>query len=154
MTVATLTARDIAKHIQRPGESLTAAVDRLRNWTKMGIIEPSGEQNPGTGHKKQYSIDALPRAVILQALIDAMGSPALTLSPILDSLAKGFRRRAEGAKRDLVVFSKEASGQGFEIQFANRSELARCISKSDYAVHTVIDLGRIYERVAREQGEI
>ena len=39
--MATLTAGDIAQMIQRPGEELRTAVDRVRNWTKEGLLKPS-----------------------------------------------------------------------------------------------------------------
>jgi hypothetical protein len=66
----TLTAQDIGQHIQQPRESLTAAVDRFRNWTKMGLIKPTGERHPGTGHKKRYAKAVLLEAVLMQSLLD------------------------------------------------------------------------------------
>ena len=85
--MTTLTASDIAKYIKRPDETLTAAVDRLRNWTKMGLITPAGESNPGTGRKKQYSSAALLEAVLLQALSDGLGAPVVSLSAVVEQLS-------------------------------------------------------------------
>ena len=74
--MTTLTAQDVARHIQRPGEPRIAAVDRFRNWAKMGLIKPTGERNPGTGRKKRYSKSAVLEAILLQTLTDALGSSA------------------------------------------------------------------------------
>jgi len=152
--VTTLTAQEIAKRIQRPGEPLVAAVDRFRNWAKTGIIKPTGARNPGTGRKKRYSTDALLKAVILQTLVDSLGSPAASFSPMLGLIAEHFRKKAVSANMDLLVLSKEAGGSGFEVRFTNWKDLTRQIANSDHEIHTLIELGRIYERVMLEQGEL
>lgn len=147
-----LTAGDIAKHIQRRGESFVAAVDRLRNWTDMGIIIPTGDRYPGTGRKKQYTSDALLRAVILQTLVDTMRAPATSLSVMLAAVEENFRAMARGMGRDLIILSRDAGGM--DVQFATWEDLSRRLSKSDLAVHTVVDLGQIYARVVRELDDI
>ena len=86
--MAFLTAGDIAKHIQRHGEPLMAAVDRLRNWTKSGIIKPNGPIHPGTGRKKRYSSVELAQAILLQTLVDALGSSAASLQPLIRQITE------------------------------------------------------------------
>src|SRR5262245_37099558 len=96
----TLTANDIAKRIQRPGESLRSAVDRLRNWTKEGIIKPVGDAHPGTGRKKQYAENAAVTAGILQALSDATGGTAVYLSFVAEEIERDISKAA----KDGLVF--------------------------------------------------
>jgi hypothetical protein len=78
-----LTARDIAQHLRRGDEPLSAAVDRFRNWTKMGLINPVGEVHPGTGRKKRYSPASLLEAVLLQALLHLTSRPAAELAGVV-----------------------------------------------------------------------
>ena len=84
--MATLTAQDIGEHIQQPRESLTAAVDRFRNWTKMGLIKPTGERHPGTGHKKRYAKAVLLEAVLMQSLLNLTERPAVDLAGIVKGI--------------------------------------------------------------------
>jgi DNA-binding transcriptional MerR regulator len=71
-----LTVRDIAERIRRSDEEIDRVVDRLRNWTKEGLLRPQGEQNPGTGRARTYSEEAVTDALILTALTD-WGIPAV-----------------------------------------------------------------------------
>jgi hypothetical protein len=80
---SSLTARDIAQHLRRGDEPLSAAVDRFRNWTKMGLIKPVGELHPGTGRKKRYSPAALLEAVLLQSVLDLTSRPAAELAGVV-----------------------------------------------------------------------
>ena len=45
----TITAKDIAEKIKKPGEKRQVAVDRLKNWTREGLLKPTGEKHPGKG---------------------------------------------------------------------------------------------------------
>src|SRR5258708_33650273 len=80
----TVTAKDIAEKIQRPGEELQVAVDRLRNWTREGLIKPVGTKHPGKGRAKQYPRKAIFEAGLLQLLIDCTGIGAVGAAPLLD----------------------------------------------------------------------
>jgi hypothetical protein len=152
--VATLTARDIAKHIQRPGEPLTAAVDRLRNWTKMGIIKPSGAKHPGTGRKKQYSSAALLETILLQTLTDTFGSSAVSLSSLIDQVSKmaragvllGFESKLHRQPKVLVL-SRPHGADAMAITKVNVKDLGEYISKSDLDTHMVLNLNRLFERL-------
>lgn len=70
------TVRDIAKRVQRADEDLDAAVYRLRNWTKEGLLKPAGKRSPGTGYAHSYTEAAVIDALILTALTD-WGIPAV-----------------------------------------------------------------------------
>jgi len=167
--MASLTAQDIAKHIQRPGEPLAAAVDRLRNWTKMGIIKPVGARHPGTGRKKQYSSVALAEALLLQALTDALGSSAVSLRPLIDKVTQlgeytatvaeiyeedrktgGIFKRQEWWKSrpELIVLTRHRKDGPFDIHFPDAGGLDKQISKSDADIHIVINMKSVLGRVA------
>jgi hypothetical protein len=148
--VATLTAQDIARHIKRPEEPLSAAVARLRNWTATGIIKAEGEKNPGTGHKRRYQVEALLEAVILQALIDAFGSPAASLASVIGDLSEAVFKAARRPKNIVFVLSRRHGADHLEINAGALETLGEYISKSDLDVHTVINVKRLYERLPRD----
>ena len=148
--MATLTAKDIAERIQRPGEPLSAAVNRLRNWTATGIIKAEGEKHPGTGHKRLYSASALLHAMLLQTLTDTYGSPAAALVSSLVVLAGMVARATPRSRRGeppaIVISGPIASGlSGMSVVPMKR--IAKHISKSKHDVHTVIDLRRFFDRL-------
>jgi uncharacterized protein YciI len=82
-----LTVREIAGRIRRLDETLPAVIDRLRNWTKEGLLETAGTKNPGTGRRRHYPEHALVDALVLTTLSD-MGIPSVEASQI-----KGNRKR-------------------------------------------------------------
>lgn len=90
----TFTVREIAGRIRRPDETLSAVIDRLRNWTKEGLLETAGAKNPGTGRRRHYPEDALVDALVLTTLSD-MGIPSVEASQI-----KGNRKRLLEHARD------------------------------------------------------
>jgi hypothetical protein len=142
-----LTASDIAKHIQRPGEPLTAAVDRFRNWTKMGIIRPRGDRHPGTGRHNRYTFEALVDAVLLQTLVDTFGSPASGVRSWLDQATKMVRHRiATGDLNEWVlVASRYPDGVGLSV--VKSKDLGKHISESKFDAHMVLNLNQLWERV-------
>jgi hypothetical protein len=157
--MATLTVRDIAVHIQRAGEPLTAAIDRLRNWTKMGLIKPSGEQNPGTGRKKHYTTVALLEAVLLQALTDTLGSSAVSLSPLVAQISKMVRRGVivgfpARHLAELLVLSKPPGADALSISVVEPKNLRRHISESGRTIHMVINISRIFKRLPYEWQDV
>src|SRR2546421_7458956 len=78
----TVSVSDIAEKVQRPGEPLQTAIDRVKNWTKEGLIKPE-KKNPGVGRKRQFPESALIDALLLQVLTDAIGMPAVSVAPHL-----------------------------------------------------------------------
>jgi hypothetical protein len=73
MTNQDLTAGEIAVRIQQPGEDLRAISERLRTWTKEGLIKPLGKRSPGTGRHHRYPERALIDAAILSQLSQQYG---------------------------------------------------------------------------------
>jgi hypothetical protein len=144
---ATLTAQDIARHIQRPGENLTAAVDRLRNWTKEGLIQPVGDLRPGTGRKKRYAEIAITKAVIIQILADATGGAAGYLAAVADELApmllSAYRNKY------MVVISRKSGVGRFSIALWDEKLLGKEVFHSPDDVHIVLNPHRILDRLRK-----
>jgi hypothetical protein len=81
----TVTVGEIAQRIKEPGEELSAIVDRLRSWTKEGLLKPLGKRKPGTGVKRVYAERAIIDAAILSLLSRHYGAA----SPKMLSLFAG-----------------------------------------------------------------
>jgi hypothetical protein len=147
--VATLTASDIARRIQAPGEELKVAVDRVRNWTKEGIIKPIGDAHPGTGRKKKYSEEAARRAGILQVLSDFTHGDAVYLVHMIDRVEDELRKSR--GKSQLFVLTRKLGGGGrFEISTWSAGKLGRGILDAKAEIHIVLNPDLILERIEQE----
>ena len=148
--MATLTAKttagSVAGYIRQPGEPLSAATDRLRNWTKVGIIQSEGEKHPGTGRAKQYSSAAILEAVLLQAFSNALGSPAVLLSPHVKQISKMVQ---QGILSDasVVVISGPPDVPDLRLGDVKLKNLGRYMSKHPGEVHIVLNLFQIFKRL-------
>jgi hypothetical protein len=80
-----LTVGQIAKLVREPVEKPKAVVDRLRSWTKEGLIKPLGRKRPGRGRKRLYSNRALLDAAILSRLAKYYGLWAPRVLRLFDS---------------------------------------------------------------------
>ncbi len=69
--VKTLTAGEIASKLASDEELIPHLVERIRHWTREGLLRPVGERNPGTGKHRRYNNDAVLQAAILNAFTDA-----------------------------------------------------------------------------------
>lgn len=149
----TVTAKDIAERIKRRGEPLQAAVDRLRNWTKEGLIKPTGEKNPGKGRSRRYSKRAVFEAVLLQVLIDCTGKTAVAAAAdFLPPIKEAVTSEAWAAKCGglLVVFGHSFDDDGSLVD-GPKGDLLKMISLiGPQDIHIIIHLERIFRRAFPE----
>jgi hypothetical protein len=145
--MTTLTVSDIAQRVQRPGEELRTAVDRVRNWTKEGLLKPIGDIHPGTGRKKQYSEKAAVRAMILQAISDATGGRAVYLAHMLEFVETELRRH-RGQRDTIFAMSRKAGGGGkFHLSTWNAKKFGQGILESQADIHIVLNPNRILDQM-------
>jgi len=148
--VATFTVKEIAAEIKRPMEPLQAAIDRLRNWTKEGLISTSGERHPGTGRARQYSQKALVDAVLLQALTDGTGIAAVSAAPILKDAKKYISDRPSPTARSFLMISRSAGGPGFTMGIASSGgNLLQWFNRNRCDTHIVVDLNQFFARIGK-----
>jgi hypothetical protein len=133
------TVKDIAKKIQRPSETLQAASDRLRNWTKEGLIKTVGERHPGTGRARKYPHQALVDAVLLQVLTDCTGISAVNAAPLVKE-AKQFLQKVDDRKFPLLVISRSVGETGWRMGRIDLSEISDWFEAKANDTHTIIDL--------------
>lgn len=148
--MAALTARDIAKYVQRPGESPTVAMDRVRNWAKMGLIKPIGEKHPGRGKSKKYNTAALLGAVLLQTLTDTFGSSATSLQSLVSQISKIVRHGAhpgvKSSRHDptVLVLSRPHGADALSMETVRVADLGKYLLDSDLNAHMVLNMGRLF----------
>jgi hypothetical protein len=105
----TLTAGEIAERIRESDdEYLRVVFERLRHWTRSGLLKPTGEQNPGTGHHLRFPQRALADAAILTRLTKRYGLWAkkmpLFTSALLDQAAKQIPKMADHIKNRRIAY--------------------------------------------------
>jgi hypothetical protein len=151
---ATVTVRDIAERIQGTNENLTNVIDRLRNWTKEGLLAPEGEKHPGTGRTRRYPQAAVAQALLLTVLTEAIGMQATkahTFAALFD-LAKKWLT-SEVGQGHLMIIGRSRSGGASEIRVVRSHAVREALEKSLHQVHIVIDLGKVYASLNPPAGE-
>jgi DNA-binding transcriptional MerR regulator len=64
------TVSEMVERIARPGQDKAGLSERIRHWTREGLLNPIGERNPGTGRHREYDDVALEDAALLNAMAD------------------------------------------------------------------------------------
>ena len=67
----TTLARDIAEQIASSPDGFASAMDRVRHWTREGLLNLIGDPSPGRGRKRYYDEKALTFARVLNAMANA-----------------------------------------------------------------------------------
>jgi hypothetical protein len=156
MTV--LLATDIARRVRQDKEDLARVLNRIRNWTKFGLLTPIGELHPGGGRACQYDEGALLDAMILQELVNA-GIPAVSVGPVLEQIkaelpqlfTAAFTKR-EGER--LLILGKAYSGSNtINVWMRPPAELAKLVARHQCSLYYVIDLEKIRERLTGGEGK-
>jgi len=140
----TFTVTEIAERIARKGEKLELVADRIRNWTKDGLLEPTGDKNPGTGRSRQYPEKALIEAMVLLELMDCLGIQPIKARWFAgwSKAAKRVLHRSEDRKKYLI-FSRSGAVTGIELR--DPKELLAWLQASpEFASHIIIDLEKLY----------
>jgi hypothetical protein len=159
----TLSVKDIARGIKRPHEELQAAIDRLRNWTDLGLIHQVGEKNPGTGRARRYSHDTLLEAALLDVLTGAVGMPAVLAVPHLRGIkkqliAEDWKAALEGVSgqdsldRPFLVIGRLIGERGTlttRVLLKDLPQHLQHLLAKRYDAHVLIDLRLIFDRLLR-----
>ena len=104
----TLTVGQIVEQLGPVAPDAAAMTERIKHWTKEGLLLPVNSHHAGTGRHRRYSPDAGYEAAILNALATA-GLQLVSRPYIQDALnqARGTLQkwhRARNAGRKLPVF--------------------------------------------------
>jgi DNA-binding transcriptional MerR regulator len=145
-----LTAGDIARRIAREGDDHQSLIERVRHWTREGLLPPKITladlaRHPGSGRYRTYEEDHVYRAAILNVLAER-GATVRQLSSVVQGLD-----RLEDDEKELWELAKagEASRIMLVVPLLNRplallfegiEELAGMIAASDALTVVNLDL--------------
>ena len=155
-----LLASDIARRLRQPGEDPVRVLNRIRNWTKFGLLTPAGEAHPGGGRACQYSDATLLDAMIIQELVNA-GIPAVSVGSVLEQI-KSDAPQLFGASftklhdRTLLILGKAYSGSNaINVWLRSPTGFAKLAEKqSRCSLYYVIDIEKLRDRLnAEPEGE-
>jgi hypothetical protein len=166
-SVPSLTVRDIAKRIRRDDEDLEVVVNRLRNWTKEGLLQFLGDKHPGTGKTRFYPEYAVIDALVLSALT-ATGIPAVragsAAGPYMSVLNYGRlghehfpEKEAAGEEIFLMIGAEASIYDGANPHLVDlcygRDGLSKTqlIAASDVII--TVNLSNLFRRLQKRMGE-
>ncbi|MGY4570554.1 hypothetical protein [Bradyrhizobium sp. USDA 3256] len=146
------TVSDIAEIVKKPEEDLREAITRIRNWTKERLLTPEGELNPGTGRARLYSAASMESAVLLQFLTDAAGMKAVAVAPQLEDARAELEDarkhlKKSGAEPFFLVMIRSLGDREWQMTSAPLSKLPLVLGRRSADAYSLIDLGRLIERV-------
>ena len=149
----TFTVSEIAERIRRPHEDLRIAGDRIRNWTREGLLQPIGEKNPGTGKVRRYPESALIDAALLQVITDCTGVAAVAAGDLLNEARAIFARmkKAGDLKSAALVISKSVGQTRWTISHVKAEKIAQFLAQDDHDTHTVIQMNRLLKHIQSQE---
>ena len=147
----TLTVAEIAERIRRPHEDMRAAGDRIRNWTREGLLTPVGEKHPGTGKVRRYAADALIEAALLQVITDCTGVAAVAAGELLQEAKSIFGRARSGNFEDSVlVISKSVGDSKWTMSHVLMAKMSQYLASDTHDTHTIIGLKKLLDHIRPE----
>lgn len=148
---------DIAEKIKRPDEDIGQAITRVRNWTKEGLLKPSGKANPGSGRTRKYSKATLRDAVLMQALVNS-GTSATWSSWLVRQIRELLPTIKEGwpladREKEAVLLLGQSPDKSLFVHVPPPEEVSLAIMNAPpHDVLTLVYLDRIFGRL-EEVGE-
>ena len=146
--IPTITVSEMAGRIWRLSDNMSKGqlVERIRAWTKEGLLLPVGEKNPGTGRHRRYPQSAVAEAMLLKVLSDAIGRmqsiKTRAFSDLLHAAKEELAKNTGDGK--LLIVGLAPEGGAAEINLVPSDELLQILANSRYEAHFVVDLGKLF----------
>jgi len=83
---------EIAKRLAASVDEEQLIFERVRHWTREGLVSPAGNSHPGIGRKRLYDESSLPKARMLNSLTKC-GVTIKTLSFVSQFIDNGILDR-------------------------------------------------------------
>jgi DNA-binding transcriptional MerR regulator len=144
----TLTVGQIAEQLSPIAPDRAGTRERIRHWTREGLISPVASHHSGTGKHRKYDESSKYDAAILHVVASA-GLHIVTQPYLLDTLSRARVARRKWALTNrgplLLEISHKAAGAGTVI--AVHEGAAKCDPTAELSI--VINLAQIFEAVRR-----
>jgi hypothetical protein len=144
--IPTLTVGQIAEQLGPGAPDQAATRERIRHWTREGLLSPIASHHSGTGKRRQYDASSVVYdAAILNAVASA-GLHVITQQYLFDALSMArdarhkWDRAGSGAKLFLEISHKAAGGDPV---IAIHEDAVEC--DPDARLSIVINLARIFD---------
>jgi hypothetical protein len=149
MPMPTLTVSEIAERIRRPHEDMRAAGDRIRNWTREGLLNPVGEKHPGTGKVRRYPQSALLEAAFLQVITDCTGVAAVAAGELLGHAKKIFGRATKDGtlQESMLIISKSVGDSRWTMRHELSADVPIFLASDPHDTHTIIGLKKLVDHI-------
>ena len=153
---ATLTVGQIVEQLSPVVPDAAAAMsERIRHWTREGLLLPIDQHHAGTGRHRRYSPDTSYDAAVLNALANAglqlVSRPYIqaALSQARAALQKWRRARSAGHKLPLffLVISHETTRAGNEPTVSIHEGIVKHAPTAEITI--VVNLSQAFSRVRR-----
>jgi DNA-binding transcriptional MerR regulator len=143
----TLTVGEIAEQLGKVAPDAVATRERLRHWTREGLLAPVDRHHAGTGKHRRYDADSTYDAAILNAVASA-GLHVVTQRYLIEALAmaRHARRKWErtGSRGPLLLeISQKTAGGGTTI--AIHEGAVQCDPTAELSI--VINMAQIFANV-------
>jgi hypothetical protein len=147
-TIPTITVSEMAGRIWRPTDNMTEAqlVERIRAWTKEGLLVPVGEKHRGSGRHRRYPYTAVPEAMLLKVLSDAIGRmqaiKTRAIGDLFQATKEVFAKGSHSGK--LLVVGLTPEGSPIEIKLIESGKLVGILARFRCEAYLLIDLGKLF----------
>jgi DNA-binding transcriptional MerR regulator len=149
----TLTVGQIVEQLGPVAPDAGAVSERIRHWTREGLILPVDQHHAGTGRHRRYGPDAVYEAAILNALatvgLQLVSRPYIhsALSQVRTALRTWQQAESSGRKLPLfyLVISHDMSRIGGEPTVSIQEGRVKDIATSEIAI--VLNLSQLFVRV-------
>jgi hypothetical protein len=146
----TYSVSEIAEKIGRPGDDMRVVGDRIRNWTREGLLETLGVKNPGTGRSRLYPETGLLDALLLTAITESVGLQVVKVHAFREVFAAARKFLKPQYKSALfLVISRDLTGDAY-VDLQRPETLANRLKNNPADGHIVINLSRLTERLKME----
>jgi DNA-binding transcriptional MerR regulator len=154
----TLTVSEIAAMLEDAPERRSTLVERIRHWTREGLLQPIGEKNPGTGRHREYETDALIDVAVLNLLANLglqVGQQQRFVEFAREIYSANKKNHADWGEVFLAISSHAGEKPKFVMLFTDKgtdigseAHLSEFYATSDAFV--IINIGRIYKNVTQK----
>jgi len=151
----TLTVGQIVQQLGLVAPDPAASSERIRHWTREGLLVPVDQHHAGTGRHRRYSLDAAYEAAILNALASAglhlVSRPYIqaALSQARAALQKWQEARSAGRKLPLffLVISHDMTRIGGEPTASIHEGIVKHDPTAEIMI--VVNLSQLFLRMRR-----
>jgi DNA-binding transcriptional MerR regulator len=153
----TVTVGEIAQRVQTIGPNPASTIERIRHWTREGLLIPADQHHAGSGKHRRYATESVYDAAILTVIANA-GLPLVSQTYLHKALplARGALRkwiRVRRKNQDIMLFleiSQTASETGSRSVRIHEGAVKH---DSSAELSIIINLSQIFTRVVRDHPE-